>query len=242
MVESFSERVDAVFGGLDSKLTSVANCPLKDDPLPDKHYAADSVARHPRPQEVDYRCRRSQLNQRSMRHSQRMPDYIKNPHRWKKYDLTDDESIRKDFEEGLTEDQVNRRTALSFIADLRKRKEAEHCADYQKDSKTKPTPDQPKIIFRNPKTSRRKCGSVQFEDQAQGQADSELQLASSQSVMMSSTCTQDFGVFRMPEYVVGSKRKRMAKGAGSTGSCGTSSKAKKEMVILSHLNVDQEES
>ena len=236
MADSFSERVDAVFRGLDSKLKSFADCPLKDDPFPVSH-ASESVPTPPMGR------RRGHLGKRSVRHSQRTPDYIRNPHRWKKYDLTDDGSIKKDFGDGLTDDQVNRRAALSFIADLRKRKESERHTDVHEDlPHTDATSDQPKIIFRNPKNPGRKCRGSQIEDETQGKAGSRPQLTSDHAMEVSGGCTRDSGIFRMPEYVVGSKRNRTSREVESSGSCSTSCKTKKKMVTLTHLNEDEEES
>lgn len=238
MADNFSQRLNAVFGGLDSKLKSSVDCPLKEDWQPETH-VAESVPRS----QGTYRWQRSRESKRSIsRRSQTTPDYIRNPHKWKKYDLTDDGS--KDLEERLTDDQVNRRTALSFIADLRERKETEHLADYHQHSQTSINPDQIKITFRNPKHAGKKSGDSQSEQEARGEVGSGPQLTSRKAVKGLSSTTQSSGLFRMPEYVVGGKRKRTVKEAGSSSadSCNSSNKTKKGMITLSHLNDDEDDS
>ncbi|CAL7935235.1 unnamed protein product [Xylocopa violacea] len=130
-----------------------------------------------------------------------VPDFHKNPHKWKKYSLDD---VSKD---DMTEES-NRRAALSFLKELKARKSGKKVEESQKMDVDEPESverDQEKVIFRSKKA--KTPTEIKFrkpEDNTEN-VDNVVVIEN-----------DDKPIFRnskviMPEYVVGQKQKKKNK-------------------------------
>lgn len=118
----------------------------------------------------------------------KMPDHKKNPQKWTRYSLGD---VSQDD----MSDTTNTSTALSFLSELRKRKETSGPMDDDDDEREE-TRSQGSIVFKRPNTSRRAV--VEIDDQPVDR------LESSGPVFRGSKRV-------MPEYIVGQGSKRSSK-------------------------------
>ncbi|XP_076386239.1 uncharacterized protein LOC143263905 [Megachile rotundata] len=129
-----------------------------------------------------------------------VPDYHKNPHKWKKYSLDD---VSND---DMTE-QSNTRAALSFLKELKTRRltnKSEEEMDVEESNSVEN--NESKIIFKSRKT--KTASDIQFK-----KPENEAEDINNATVIVDS---EDKPIFRsskiiMPEYVVGQKQKKKSK-------------------------------
>ncbi|KAF3428003.1 hypothetical protein E2986_10954 [Frieseomelitta varia] len=135
--------------------------------------------------------------------SRNIPDFHKNPHKWKKYSLDD---VSND---DMTEES-NTRAALSFLKELKARKSVEKIQESEKmdvDESGSGRRSQAKITFKS-KKQKTSAEDVEFK-KPENNADK----TGNTPVIIE---TDDKPVFRsskiiMPEYVVGQKKKKKVK-------------------------------
>ncbi|XP_076750689.1 uncharacterized protein LOC143423317 [Xylocopa sonorina] len=129
-----------------------------------------------------------------------VPDFHKNPHKWKKYSLDD---VSKD---DMTEES-NRRAALSFLKELKARKSGKKLEESQKmdvDESGSVERDQKEVIFRSKKAKTpieikfRKPDNTENVDNVVVIENDEKPIFRNSKVIM-------------PEYVVGQKQKKKNK-------------------------------
>ena len=142
----FSERVSNVFGSLNSTLKSFTDPPLKQDPVEDLRERLESRDTRHASRSRDRSPHRSHhVEHRRGRRPARVPDHVRNPRKWTKYDLSDDGTHNSEYE-GLSSDQLNRRAAFEFLNQLRG-KELKSC-----DQETSPSGsrdgEKPQVTFR----------------------------------------------------------------------------------------------
>lgn len=123
------------------------------------------------------------------------PDYVVNPSKWTKYDLSNDgtEGLK---ESGMSDDQVNKFAAFQFLKELRERKERES-GDRGKEEE-----GEGRVVFRKPKRLREEGAS-----NPEGEGSDGKKKAVSMGGGFGSS-----GVLKMPEYVVGGGEKRRVRG------------------------------
>lgn len=129
-----------------------------------------------------------------------VPDYHKNPHKWKKYSLDD---VSKD---DMTE-QSNTRAALSFLKELKARRltnKNEDGTDIEESNSVEN--NESKIVFKSRKV--KITSDIQFK-----KPDNEAENINNAAVIVDS---EDKPIFKsskiiMPEYVVGQKQKKKSK-------------------------------
>ena len=120
----WSERVSSVFGSLNATLKTVDNPLMKEDPNDDSSDADIHLKRSSQRKRTSSSRSTSRSRDRSKRRandhplcSRMDPDYIKNPHRWKKYDLIDDGTGTAGYK-GLSDEQINSKAAFEFLSKL----------------------------------------------------------------------------------------------------------------------------
>lgn len=129
----WNERVSNVFGSLNATLRTVDNPIMKKDPLEDEVEEEVSKRRAPAQggtsggdrsrdrsptrSHSGYYTRRGGGARKDHR-SRQEPDYIKNPRKWKKYDLREDGTDKMEYK-GLTDEQRNKKAAFEFLSTLR---------------------------------------------------------------------------------------------------------------------------
>lgn len=129
-----------------------------------------------------------------------VPDYHKNPHKWKKYSLDD---VSND---DMTE-QSNTRAALSFLKELKARrltKKSEEQMDVEESNSVEN--DDSKIVFKPRKA--KIISDIQFK-----KPENEAENTNNAAVIVDS---EDKPIFKsskviMPEYVVGQKQKKKSR-------------------------------
>lgn len=141
---------------------------------------------------VVFKRPRLPLSLKRKRNEDVVPDYVMNPHKWKKYSLADTPNITE---------ESNAAVALQFLQDLKKKRQAQIVAN-----------DEEIITYRKPST---------VQDEVPDSAEQESEERSS----LSFTCSS---VHRMPELVVGEKKKKPTKSFKSNTQAGVS-------VRLDHL-------
>ena len=220
------DRLSLVFGSLKAKLQPVDDPPMKEEEyIPDgreergtRKLVTSQRSHQFRERSRDHRhqCRegsrdhRHQLSERSRDHRPlRAPNYMHNPTKWTKYDLTDDGTSHQAGYDGLNDEQINRKAGLDFICSLR-------------DSKA-PHTDTPiggydetndrKIVFK--RSSKRTVNESSPGDIKIKKIKQDSQLTDHND--RGSTQSTDSGhyegsVFKMPEYFVGlsNKSKRLS--------------------------------
>ena len=129
--------------------------------------------------------------------STKVPDFVKNPAKWTMYDLSDD-GTENLSEDGLSDDQVNKRAAFQFLEKMKKLKadrDPENSESDVSDSKSRhgessshSSSASHKLIFHKPEQLTTAEGGSPGE----------------QPRLKSTGCSSS-AVVRMPEYVVGGK-------------------------------------
>lgn len=228
----FSERVSSVFGSLNSTLKSFTDSPLKQEPVEDlreRQFSRESRdARHPSRSRDRSPHRRHHIEHRRSKRPARVPDHVRNPRKWTKYDLSDDGTNNSEYE-GLNSDQLNRRAAFEFLHQLRG-KELESC-----DQETPPSGS------RDGEKSQ-----VTFKPKRQGISHDVKQGPIHRGPGdQTDKAHYQSGVLRMPEYVVGSKQQRKHPLAKKTLSGGSEelnrTSTSTSSVRLSHLDTQEED-
>ena len=113
-----NDRLSLVFGSLNTRLKSVNDPPLKEEERIEQLECEERIKTSGRHQQIRGRRSRDAPPSRGSK----VPDYLKNPNKWTKYDLVDDGTSHRAGYEGLNDDQVNRKAALDFIHSLRQHK------------------------------------------------------------------------------------------------------------------------
>ena len=150
-----------------------------------------------------------------------MPDHVKNPGKWTKYDLEDDGTQKPEFK-GLNAHQINQRAALEFLQRNNDGSNTPQTEEIACNTGTSDT-DQPQFVFKRPK----KDNHSQYMRTAKGQEHQR------------STLGNKFGAVTMPEYVVGSKREKKLRQSSFDNKKNVSLKS--TSVTLSHLDDDDDE-
>uniref|UniRef100_A0A1X7UYQ7 U5 small nuclear ribonucleoprotein TSSC4 n=1 Tax=Amphimedon queenslandica TaxID=400682 RepID=A0A1X7UYQ7_AMPQE len=218
-----NDRLSLVFGSLKTKLQAVDDPPMKEEeyildgveergtiePVTSKrsHQFSERSRDHRHQRREGSRDHRRQFSERSRDHRPpRAPDYVHNPTKWTKYDLTDDGTSHQAGYEGLNEEQINRKAGLDFIYSLR-------------DSKTTPTSigrydetNDGKIVFK--RSTKRAGNEPSPGDVKIKKVKGESQLGDDDRDSTQSTDSGHYegSVFKMPEYFVGlsNKPKRLS--------------------------------
>lgn len=153
-----------------------------------------------------------------------VPDYHRNPHKWTKYSLDDVSN------EDMT-DRSNTRAALSFLKELKARKEAKLAEEMDIDKMT-PSSNDNKISFRSRKNE--SISNITFK-----KPESVSSIPECSSVIVH---TDDKPIFKnskiiMPEYVVGQKQiKKIKKDKPLNKPCSS------KQIKLDHLqDLDEDE-
>lgn len=189
------------------------------------------------------RPKRSDVGSRHYPKKLPTPDYVVNPSKWTKYELSNDgsEALKRS---GMTDDQVNKFAAFQFLKELRERKNRE--AMEAEEAVSVSEGGERKVVFKNPgKRKLKEAGETPGSRKSAG---------NSRTGGMLSGAGVGAGVVKMPEYVVGGEvggaTERRRRGPGGrkqlhvlggesreerTKSVGTSS------VSLSHLADVEEE-
>lgn len=141
---------------------------------------------------------RSPISLKRVRQEDAVPDYVMNPHKWKKYSLADTPNVTE---------ESNTAVALQFLQDRRKSSEAHTVPD-----------DMKGIAYQKPAA-------------ALNEVEDFVEQESKELPACSFTCSS---VHRMPELVVGEKRRKPAKSFESKAKVGDS-------VRLDHLEELDEE-
>ena len=183
---------------------------------------------------------RSRPTARSPRHSRsnRVPDFLSNPAKWTKYDLKDDGTGNW---KGLSEDQKNSHAAFQFLDELKERKHDVDTDDREGGAAVK-------VQFRKPRTPSKDHSHAKDTEHPPSAIHTEQSTTPSGS---SHGTTAGHGVFKMAEYVVGSKAPQQRKqprlsvmGEGDEDGERQTKKRKgvsaKAVVSLSHLEEEEE--
>ena len=127
------------------------------------------------------------------------PDFVTNPSKWKKYNLSDDgtKGLKKS---GMSAEQVNRLAAFQFLEEIKKQKQGSHSdGGGGNGDESEVGKEEGKVIFKKPtkKTSRERQRSPPS--------------TASGNMMEVTTGGVGGSVVMMPEYVVGGKEGRERK-------------------------------
>ena len=278
MKMDFESRSLVAFGSLNSSLKKVTDPPMKSDPeeaestkvLPnDSATRINTPPSHARQFSEPEKIGLGRKHKQSLRPMQTVsghsgpvctPDYVKSPHKWKKYDLTKDGS---EHYGGLSEEQINKKAAYEFLSSLRTNSPVTENEYSTNDSK---------IIFRKPHRHSRqikeesnsfkiKAGKRYIRDNekaehlARSNSHQHKEYGHLKSTEPVDNCEEKEcdnteywiprksirqghftgNMYKMPEYVVGSKRKDHI----PEKTCKPGKKAKPvKLVTLHHLEDD----
>ena len=246
----FQQRLSDVFGSLTSGIKTASNPVLKSDPTDspsptreddrERYRERGEPGDHSRKTRRDVRfrgIRGSRAYHRPGQHAQPIPDYKVNPHKWKKYDLTDDGSESLSLA-GLSDEQINKRAAFQFLSNLKSRKreeEGESMEVEEMDSNTKT------IVFKKPKTKPKAATDTKDSQtpQLHSATDSDTRTSTGTDSSTGDKGSYKGGVYVMPEYSVGSSDRRTTKRKQPTSS--NSSTSSNKSLHLDHLYDDDDE-
>lgn len=126
------------------------------------------------------------------------PDYVANPSKWTKYELSDDgtEALRQS---GMSDDQVNKFAAFQFLKELRAMKKREEGEEEEEEGEA-----EGKVVFRNPKKSKDREVVSFRENEGRSRAEG---TGGKEGVSMEGFGSS--GVLKMPEYVVGGGQEKI---------------------------------
>ena len=273
---NFKERISDVFGSLDSSLKTFTDSPMKGDPeeidslrsqskysrpRSKIHKDRDKQGSYPRDRSPTYsRIERGRNLYRRSHPYGKVPDYVKNPDKWIKYDLKEDGTENFD-QTTLSDDQKNRQTAYQFLEELRSRKshpnEEEKPYDkivFKKPNKLKKGKESDKFIGRQfekdkcheekkKKTEKEIFHNDSFncnplEVHGLSTSDSETGYDSRSDSRMRGQFTG--GVFKMPEYVVGMDVKKKKASYNKVSSQNQIYKLHSKNIHLRHLDEEND--
>lgn len=149
-----NDRLSLVFGSLNTRLKSVNDPPLKEEERIEQLECEERIKTSGRHQQIRGRRSRDAPPSRGSK----VPDYLKNPNKWTKYDLVDDGTSHRAGYEGLNDDQVNRKAALDFIHSLRQHKAPPTETGRHNDS------SDGKITFKRPSRVKRTASPQSFNE------------------------------------------------------------------------------
>ena len=165
--DNFESRLARVFGGLDEKTTSPNPLTANSKPqgkdsdkpvLPPSRWdrttppglASDSDDEGVEANDDEDVVNEKEKDLHATAPPQLVPDYVQNPQKWKRYDLSE-ESLEESEYKGLHGDHLNKRVAFQFLGDLRKRKGLEQGVRLDDDEEEERGQSGGKVVFQRPR-------------------------------------------------------------------------------------------